>query len=114
LPFARRQAVEVLKVAYADRPSAERDIGQRLRAFYGQNYASLVPAHGGEIDQLVQAAQRLYGRNVFPGMNVTWGTHENNLGHTDAPGCFRCHDDQHKTADGRVIKQDCDLCHDIQ
>jgi hypothetical protein len=47
-------------------------------------------------------------------MKVTWGTHENNLGHMDSPGCFRCHDDQHKTLDGRVIKQDCDLCHDIQ
>jgi hypothetical protein len=114
LPFARREAVETLKIAYPDRPTAEREIDQRLRSFYGQNYASLVPAHGGEIDQLVRAAQRLYARNVFPAMKVTWGTHENNLGHTDAPGCFRCHDDQHKTPDGRVIRQDCDLCHDIQ
>jgi hypothetical protein len=114
LPFVRRETVETLKVAYTDRPTAEREIAERLRTFYGQNYAALVPSHGAEIDQLVRAAQRLYGRNVFPAMKVTWGAHENNLGHTDAPGCFRCHDDQHKTADGRVIKQDCDLCHDIQ
>ena len=114
LPFARRESVEALKVAYPTRADAERDIATRIRLFYGQNYASLVPSHGSQIDQTVRAAQRLYARNVFPGMNVTWGTHENNLGHTDAPGCFRCHDDQHKTADGRVIKQDCDLCHDIQ
>jgi NapC/NirT cytochrome c family protein len=114
LPFARREAVETLKAGYPDRATAERAIAERLRGFYGQNYASLVPAQGAEIDQLVRAAQRVYGRNVFPGMKVTWGAHENNLGHTDAPGCFRCHDDQHKTADGRVIKQDCDLCHDIQ
>jgi hypothetical protein len=32
----------------------------------------------------------------------------------DAPGCFRCHDDNHKTKDGKVIKQDCDLCHQIE
>ena len=114
LPFARRETVETLKVDYPTRAAAEQQIGERLRGFYGQNYAALVPAHGAEIDQLVRAAQRLYGRNVFPGMKVTWGTHENNLGHTDAPGCFRCHDDQHKTADGRVIRQECDLCHDIQ
>jgi hypothetical protein len=114
LPFVRRETVETLKAAYTDRPTAEREIAERLRTFYGQNYAALVPGHGGEIDQLVRAAQRLYGRNVFPAMKVTWGAHENNLGHADAPGCFRCHDDQHKTADGRVIKQDCDLCHDIQ
>jgi NapC/NirT cytochrome c family, N-terminal region len=114
LPFARREAVDTLKVNYPDRATAERQIAERLRGFYGQNYASLAPAHGADIDQLVRAAQRLYARNVFPGMKVTWGAHENNLGHTDAPGCFRCHDDQHKTADGRVIRQDCDLCHDIQ
>jgi hypothetical protein len=114
LPFARREAVETLKVDYPTRAAAERDIAQRLRTFYGQNYAALVAAHGAEIDQLVRAAQRVYARNVFPGMKVTWGTHENNLGHTDAPGCFRCHDDQHKTPDNRVIRQDCDLCHAIQ
>lgn len=114
LPFSRREAVAALKDVYPDRPTAEQKIAERLRGFYGQNYAALVPAHGQEVDQLVRTAQRIYSRNVFPKMNVTWGTHENNLGHTDAPGCFRCHDDQHKTADGRVIKQDCDLCHDIQ
>jgi len=113
LPFVRRETVEALKVQYPTRDAADQQIAQRLKSFYGRNYASLVPAHTGEIDRLVRAAQRLYGRNVFPSMNVTWGTHQNNLGHMDAPGCFRCHDDQHKTADGRVIKQDCDLCHDM-
>jgi len=114
LPFARREAVEALKAKYSDRATAEKQIADRLRGFYGANYASLVPAHGSEIDQLVRGAQILYERNVFPAMNVSWGAHENNLGHMDFPGCFRCHDDQHKTRDGRVIKQDCDLCHDIQ
>jgi hypothetical protein len=47
-------------------------------------------------------------------MRVTWGTHSNNRGHMDAPGCFRCHDDQHKTSSGEVIRQDCDLCHELQ
>ena len=113
LPFARREAVEALKVEYPDRAAAEQQIDQRLKTFYGKNYAALVPAHGSDIDNLVLTTKRLYGRNVFPLMKVTWGSHENNLGHTDSLGCFRCHDDQHKTADGRVIKQDCDLCHDM-
>jgi hypothetical protein len=29
----------------------------------------------------------------------------------DSPGCFRCHDDEHKSADGGVISQSCELCH---
>jgi hypothetical protein len=114
LPFARREAVAVLKVEYPDGASAQQQIDQKLKGFYGQNYASLVPAHGADIDNLVRATQRLYERNVFPYMKVTWGTHANHLGHTDSTGCFRCHDDQHKTSDGRVIKQDCDQCHDMQ
>jgi hypothetical protein len=114
LPFARRQAVETLKVAYTDRTTAEKGIADALRGFYGQHYAPLVASRGGEVDQLVAAAQRLYARNVFPKMNVTWGTHINNLGHTDFPGCFRCHDDEHKTTDGRVIKQAGETCHELR
>ena len=113
LPFARREAVAVLKAEYPDHPAARQQIDQKLKTFYGQNYATLVSSHGTDIDNLVRATQRLYERNVFPFMKVTWGTHANQLGHTDSTGCFRCHDDQHKTKDGRVIKQDCELCHDI-
>ncbi len=113
LPFVRRQSVDALKQQYADRDAANRGIDERLRGFYTKNYAPLASSHVAEIDQTIRAAQRLYGRNVFPKMNVTWGTHENNLGHVDSPGCFRCHDDNHKTSDGKVIRQDCDLCHDM-
>jgi hypothetical protein len=39
----------------------------------------------------------IYNRNVFPDLKVTWGTYPNNLGHTDFPGCFRCHDGSHSS-----------------
>ena len=47
-------------------------------------------------------------------MKVSWGTYANNIGHVDFDGCFRCHDDAKKTADGRVIGQDCELCHKMR
>jgi hypothetical protein len=47
-------------------------------------------------------------------MNITWGTYINNIGHNDFPGCFRCHDDLHKTKDGKAIGQDCELCHKMR
>jgi hypothetical protein len=53
----------------------------------------------------------IYNRNVFPDLKVSWGTYPNNLGHTDFPGCFRCHDGSHATTDRKAIKQDCDVCH---
>jgi hypothetical protein len=108
LPYARKHAVEALSAKYADRRAADVEIARRLRAAYSD------PQAGPDVDKLVNAVQFLYGRNVFPAMKVSWGTHPSNLGHTDAMGCFRCHDDQHKSSDGRVISQDCALCHEVQ
>jgi hypothetical protein len=31
----------------------------------------------------------------------------------DFPGCFRCHDDDHKSTSGKVIGQDCSACHEL-
>ena len=55
----------------------------------------------------------LYRRNVFPSMGVSWGPHADNRGHMEFPGCFRCHDENHKATDGRTIQQDCQACHDF-
>jgi len=29
------------------------------------------------------------------------------------PGCFRCHDGQHVSADGKVLSKDCNTCHTV-
>jgi hypothetical protein len=51
-------------------------------------------------------------------MNITWGTYANNLGHNDpghnnTPGCFRCHDGNHKSKAGKEVTQDCNACHSL-
>jgi hypothetical protein len=113
LPFVRREAVAALKEKYPDEATADTQIATRLTNFYQGALNDQYATKRADVERAIQVTQRLFGRNVFPKMNVTWGTHPNNIGHVDSPGCFRCHDDQHKTKDGRVIKQDCDLCHDI-
>ncbi|MCP5120739.1 MAG: hypothetical protein GY953_58850 [bacterium] len=50
---------------------------------------------------------------MFPEMEVDWGTYPDHIGHTDFPGCFRCHDDMHNSSDGKTINQDCSACHEI-
>jgi hypothetical protein len=57
--------------------------------------------------------RRIFERNVFPEMKITWGTYPNHLGHTDAPGCFRCHDGNHKAKEGKELSQDCNTCHSL-
>ena len=64
------------------------------------------------IEQQPAVVQEIYTGNVFPGMKITWGTYPNSIGHQDFPGCFRCHDDQHKTKAGESITQDCSACHE--
>jgi hypothetical protein len=46
-------------------------------------------------------------------MNVTWGKYPVNIGHSDFPGCFRCHDGGHNATDGKSISQDCGACHNL-
>jgi hypothetical protein len=114
LPFVRREALAALKGEYPDRATAEREIATKMMNFYRSLPGDLTKTRNEEVERAVSGTQLAYSRNVFPKMNVTWGTHPNNIGHMDSPGCFRCHDDSHKTKDGRTIKQDCEQCHEIQ
>ena len=65
------------------------------------------------MEQAASTTADIYLRNIFPDMKVTWGVHPNNLGHTDFPGCFRCHDGSHTSADGQTISNDCTACHNL-
>ena len=66
-----------------------------------------------DVDTAANAILAIYNQNVFPDLGVTWGTYKNNLGHTDFPGCFRCHDEAHTSAGGKTITQDCGACHEM-
>ena len=114
LPFIRREAVKALKVDYTSQDAANAGIAEALRGFYRTRAADLSPTRTEDIDKAVQATKEVYRRNVFPEMNVRFGTYPNNIGHVDFPGCFRCHDDDHKTKDGKAIGQDCETCHKIE
>ncbi len=114
LPYIRREAVKALKVGYSTQQGGIDTIGRSLREFYRTEYSRLLPARIGDVERAVVATQDVYRRNVFPEMNVQFGTYANNIGHMDSPGCFRCHDDNHKSTDGKKIGQDCETCHAIQ
>jgi hypothetical protein len=113
LPYIRKKAVEVLKVNYTTREVAEQSITSEITKFYQSNYPEIDRARGAAVKQTAQEVANIYLRNIFPDMRVTWGTHPNNLGHTDFPGCFRCHDGSHTSADGQTITNDCAACHQI-
>jgi nitrate/TMAO reductase-like tetraheme cytochrome c subunit len=111
LPYIKKQALAALKVPYPDRDAATRQIAARLNDFYRQAYPAVYRDKQALLQPSISQVQAVYLRNVFPAMKVNWGTYPNNLGHTDFPGCFRCHDGSHTSADGQTIPNDCDTCH---
>ena len=113
LPFVHKVSIGLLTRKYASRLEAETEIPENLRAYYRKNYFAIYNSQRSEIEQAAKALVYIYDGNVFPAINVTWGTYANNLGHTDFPGCFRCHDGDHKSKDGQVIQQDCSTCHNL-
>jgi hypothetical protein len=114
LPFVRREAVKLLKVSYPSETAASETISRSLRDFYRTQHQETYMGKRQDVEKAVVTAQRIFSRNVFPDMNVQFGTYANNIGHMDFPGCFRCHDDSHKSKDGKKISQDCDTCHSIE
>ena len=111
LPFVKKESLELLKAGYANSDQAAEKIPSALSAFYLLKYPDVAAKQGAAIQATGQTLTAIYQRNVFPDLKVTWGTYPNNLGHTDDPGCFRCHDESHLTADKKTITQDCSACH---
>ena len=114
LPFIKKEGLAVLKAAYSSGADASRRIPAAIEAYYEQAYPQVYAERKADIEAAGRAILAAYERNVFPDLNVTWGTYGNSLGHTDFPGCFRCHDGSHTTADGKkTITQDCGACHEV-
>src|SRR3954470_18019140 len=114
LPFVRREAVKALKASYPSQEVADSEIARALRDFYRTQASGAYMSRRQDVEKAVNATTDIYRRSVFPEMNVVFGTYPNNIGHMDFPGCFRCHDDNHASKDGKKISQDCETCHSIQ
>jgi NapC/NirT cytochrome c family, N-terminal region len=112
LPFIKKKGVELLKADYRTSQDAAARLPDALVSFYQKSYLELYGRRTQDIRQAGQAVLAIYNRNVFPDLKVTWGSYPNNLGHTDFPGCFRCHDGSHTATDGNAITQDCSSCHE--
>ena len=112
IPLIHQKAVEVLSTEYASRDEAikaiadiEEDYKRNLFDFYSQN--------GQIIKNAVAEIQSIYDRTVFHEQEIDWTTYPNNLGHIDAPGCFRCHDGKHLNQDEEAVRLECNVCHAI-
>jgi hypothetical protein len=116
IPGIREDSITVLEEEYPSRKEAKEKIGENLLKLQAERHGNdFVAEHENDLVEASLFLVETYMNNVWPKLKITWGTYREHLGHQDADdgfGCFRCHDDEHQTAVGKTIAQDCDLCHD--
>lgn len=113
LPFAKKAAMQILKGSYKTREEAATAIPAAFEKFYRETYPAVWGQRQAEVTASGKEVLAVWNRNIFPEMNVTWGKYPINIGHTDFPGCFRCHDGSHAAKGGDSISQDCNACHNL-
>lgn len=111
LPYLKKTMLELLSANYKNEEEAKAAIDKGIREFYDKNYPAVATAKAESIKNATEVAQKIFKRNFFPKMKLAWNTYPNNVGHLYFPGCFRCHDGKHKSAAGKVISKECNLCH---
>jgi hypothetical protein len=110
LPYVRREGLRLLRETYPSHEAARESIARGLDSYYAANHPGVDRALVTRAGELLGA---IYASNVFPAMNVSWDTYPDHRGHEQSPGCFRCHDGEHVTEDGRAISDDCSSCHGL-
>jgi hypothetical protein len=113
IPFLKRESIALLSKPYATEDEGVRAISTGLDQFYSQNYPDLHAQRGNDIKASATELQRIFRTYFFPEMKTNWQTHPNNIGHFYFNGCFRCHDGQHVSNTGKVIRNDCNICHTV-
>lgn len=113
IPYIKQQAVRVLTGEYRSTADAEQGITKTLTTFYQSKYAEFTKTNEPLIRETISEIQRIYKQNFFPAMKVSWRVYPDNIGHWDFPGCYRCHDGNHSSADGKTITHSCNACHTI-
>ena len=113
LPFLKQQAVAALTAKYDTTDAATQGIAKTIGDFYATKYPAVAQSKQPEIHNAIDELQRIFKITFFPEMKLDWRTHPNNIGHFYFNGCFRCHDGNHVSPEGKVIRKDCDLCHTV-
>ena len=113
IPGVRALAVDLLVRPWASDQGAADSIPLLLREADRERLGAIPDTLKPLLDAAGEELKDQFSRNFFPAMNVSWKAYPNNIGHMTDLGCFRCHDGNHVSADGKVISKDCNSCHTI-
>ncbi|MBM9605248.1 cytochrome c3 family protein [Desulfopila inferna] len=112
----REDSITVLQADYVSRAEAREQIIENLLLLQAErNGSDFVTDNRQALLDSGAYLLKSYLGNIWPRMDITWGTYKSHLGHQfedEGYGCFRCHNEEHETEFGKTISQSCDLCHD--
>lgn len=112
IPNIHNKGVEVLSGDYATQEEGLAGIAS-LTDYYKENHSDYYVANKGKIETAVEEIRQVYTDSVFIEQEVDWDSHASNMGHTNTPGCFRCHDGKHLNEKAEAVRLECNLCHSI-
>ncbi len=113
LPFVKRESMRIIQERYPSHEEARAGISAELKKFYTENHMEIASVQALAIDAAATALGDIYAANVFPQMEVWWDVYPNHIGHTQSPGCERCHTRSMRTAEREQVSDDCENCHVI-
>jgi hypothetical protein len=107
------QAVRALDDGYATMSAAMTGIESSMRDFYQENYPEVSKKNARALTSSIEGLKNIYRNTIFPYMKSDWAVYPDNIGHLDSPGCFRCHNDEMRSAEGDRVATACHTCHVI-
>lgn len=113
LPNVKGISVKALESSYSTKEAALDSIRMTMEDYYRQKFPDVFAVKKAKVDSAIEQVQKIYSRNYFPEMQVSWKKFPDNLGHLYYKGCFRCHDGKHVSEEGKVLSRDCNTCHTI-
>jgi hypothetical protein len=109
LPNIKMVAVKAMTETNIKSPA---EAPQKIADFVRSKYTDRALAT--EVASTIAELEQIYATTMFPERKADWREYPSNIGHKDWPGCFRCHDDKHKTTQGQAVRSsDCTSCHTI-
>jgi hypothetical protein len=113
LPYIKKIAMDLFVDPYEFTDTAIHRIKTYPYEFYEENAPEIIETRKEDIEKAIEGMIDGFSKNIFPEMWVSWDEYDSHIGHKTYKGCFRCHDDNHKSEDGDVIRKDCEICHTI-
>ncbi len=113
IPDIKMAIMQVLSQDFESKDTAFAQIEFQIKDYYELLYPHIPEEKPELLDKAIAAVKEGYSRNIFPYMRVKWSAYPNHIGHLETQGCYRCHNDRHRSSTGKVISRDCNLCHEI-